>query len=236
MRWKLADEEKRLWKELGERGFDPERSPALPEEVLRVLRRELWRTALERLLLEVACLGATIYLSTTAAARVVGPYFLCLAFVGNAMVVYCLSLISPSRRWLNAILLIIDLSSDLTPDTVVRCLLHVERMDRFLRYKKHSYSRVTLHKAFEHALLRAKNFVASEEECQFLLAIARQRALYPKELRVAALSAVSPPGITLTNALRRQVEALTDATTYGESVKIAAGEVLRRSWPPDMDN
>ena len=233
MTWiKLNSEERRLWAELGARRFDPESSHALPHLLPNVLRREFQNLIVERIFAGVLYVWtlAIFFVSETPLLVTV-----CVVPLATAIYGYFVLCLTPSRRWLHAISLMVNLSRDLTPDSVARYLLECARLDRFLRYKKNHYTRVTFHKALELALLRAKDFVATEEECAFLIEIARKRKLYPRELRVAALNAVSPPGAVLSKALRAQIAALTNEEAFGQSVKIIAGDVLRRSWPMDTD-
>ena len=230
---KIGEEEKRLWAELSGRDFDPERSDALPDVVLDVVRREFLRLIWQRagivatVLCGVALLG---FFYLTSYRDPLERGVLCVLALGLVIAMLAfLFTVPPSRRWLNAVLLIVDLSSDLTPDAVVRCLLHFGQMDRHLRYKKNSYSQLLLHKTLEDAMVRAKDFVATEEECAFLLEIVRNRARYPRGLRIAALNAVAPPGIALTDSLRRQVQSLTTSSAVGDTLKSQARELLRRS-------
>lgn len=229
----LIAEERKLWKQLASPTFEPEQADAMPDALIAVVEREFVHQIAGRILLELAIVGLTILTVT-----LLPPYSLTealsrwlpvLAFVvcgGLSAVVFFLP---PSRRWLNAILYAVDLASDLTPDSVVRLLLTFVQRDRYLRYRKNSYSRFTLHKTLEDALLRTKHFVATEEECRFFLEIVRGRDRYTRPLRQAALEAIAPPGIALTDALRREVEALTTSPAVGDTVKSQARELLRRS-------
>ena len=228
----LNDEEQRLWNELGRPTFEPEQSDAMPDALIGVVEREFLRMIVGRALLELAIFGLTILVVALTPPEWIEPvsiYFPVLAFGVCGFLSVAVFFMPPSRRWLNAILYAVDLASDLTPDSVVRLLLTFAHRDRYLRYRRNSYSRFTLHKTLEDALIRAKDFVATEEECRFLLAIVRGRAGYTRRLRQAALQAVAPPGIALTDELRRQVEALTTSTAVGDTVKSEARELLRRS-------
>lgn len=233
MTWiKLDPEERRLWAELGARRFDPESSRALPRHLPNILRREFQNLVVERVFAGFLYVWALGIFFVSQTPLVIG---LCVVPLATAIYGYFVLCLTPSARWLHAIALIVNLSRDLTPDSVVRYLLEAARLDRRIRYKKNHYTRVTFHKALELALLRAKDFVATDDERLFLIEIARKRNSYPRELRVAALNAVSPPGAVLSKTIRAQIAALNDEEAFGQSVTIIAGDVLRRSWPMDAD-
>jgi hypothetical protein len=217
-----TEEEKRLWEELGTPGFDPENSDARPAILGVVAWRELTRLLGARIaIFVVLVLGAfaVSLLSGKAPVALIGG-----ALCGGALLP--LSRIPPSRRWTNTILLALDLASDLTPDTVARCLLELAEGDRFLRYRASSYARPMLHRALENALSQTRYFVANDRECRFLLHMAHSHR-YPVSLRIAAIQALAPPGIALDESLRRRVVPLSrPGTTL--LIRAAAQDVLRR--------
>ncbi len=218
-----SEEHQRLWSDLGAPNFDPETSDASPEILAVVGWRELTRLLTGRIISFLAVVITAVMAGVLSGSSIV-------ALIGGVLcgaMALPLSRIYPSRRWTNAVLLALDLSSDLTPDRVTRCLLELAEGDRFLRYRRTSYARPMLHRALEDALSRARYFVANERECRFLLHVARSRR-YPASLRVAAVQALAPPGITLDRKLRRHVEAL--ARRKNEPlVYVAALDVLRRA-------
>ncbi|MGC4042778.1 MAG: hypothetical protein QM758_03125 [Armatimonas sp.] len=217
------DQEQRLWTELDAPDFDPERSDASPEVLAVVSWRELTRLLAGRIFIFVALVIVAVSAGFLSGSGMV-------ALVGGALcgaMVLPLCRIYPSRRWTNAVMLALDLCSDLPPDRVARCLLELAEGDRFLRYRRTSYARTMLHRVLESALSQARYFVANERECRFLLLMARSRR-YPIALRVAAIQALAPPGIALNEALRHHVELL--ARRKNEPlVYVAALDILRRA-------